>query len=444
MRHRILSFSAAAALALLAATPAAAHGGTGTSHGGHGDSHGAQGTVTSVAQQQVKPAKGKPVFLRARLSGDQEVPAAGQSRAGDADGVGEALVEVKGDRVIFSLRWNGIGAPTLGHIHQGRAGTNGDVKVGLFTSPMPVTVSKAVGAVPVTDKALAQKLRTDPSGFYVNLHDAANPAGAIRGQLKPLRGLANPLGISRESGLAAIMSGGQEVPNGDASKVGDPDGAAVAFLRPKGTQVGYNLTWVNLTPPTLAHLHKGRFGQNGPVQVPLFATAIPQNIFSVAGTAVNQDPAVVQRIKQNPGNYYANLHTADKPDGAVRGQLFGKGTAPDNQNNDQNQGGDQNTTPPATPTPAPTTPPATGTPAAPAKSVTVSQDVNFGDPSEGLTPSNGQTCQNTRFGRLSVQTTGPVKIWEGKDCTGKVTTISSNVADVRTLGLEGIGSVRFL
>ncbi|MFJ6984975.1 MULTISPECIES: CHRD domain-containing protein [unclassified Streptomyces] len=433
-RGRIISFSAAAALALLAASPAAAHGGTGTAHGdGHGGGHDAQGTVTSVERQQVKPAQGKPTFLRARLSGDQEVPAPGQSHAGDADGSGEALVEVKGDRVIFSLRWNGIGAPTLGHIHQGRAGTNGDVQVGLFTTPMPVTVSKAVGAVSVTDKALAQKLRTDPSGFYVNLHDAANPAGAIRGQLKPLHGLANPLGLSRESGLAAIMSGGQEVPNGDASKVGDPDGAAVAFLRPKGTQVGYNLTWVNLTPPTLAHLHKGRFGQNGPVQVPLFATAIPQNIFSVAGTAVNQDPAVVQRIKQNPGNYYANLHTADKPDGAVRGQLFGKGTAPDNQNNDQNQGGDQNqnTTPPATP-------------AAPAKSVTVSQDVNFGDPSEGLAPSNGQTCQNTRFGRLSVQTTGPVKIWEGKDCTGKVTTISSNVADVRTLGLEGIGSVRFL
>ncbi|MFJ9319434.1 hypothetical protein ACIRPC_07495, partial [Streptomyces globisporus] len=81
---------------------------------------------------------------------------------------------------------------------------------------------------------------------------------------------------------------------------------------------------------------------------------------------------------------------------------------------------------------------------APATSVTVSQEVNFGDPSEGLAPRNGQTCQNTRFGLLSVQTSGPVKIWEGKGCTGKVTTISSNVADVRTLGLTGVRSVRFL
>ncbi|WP_405550906.1 hypothetical protein OG215_39145 (plasmid) [Streptomyces globisporus] len=81
---------------------------------------------------------------------------------------------------------------------------------------------------------------------------------------------------------------------------------------------------------------------------------------------------------------------------------------------------------------------------APATSVTVSEGVNFGDPSEGLAPRNGQTCQNTRFGLLSVQTSGPVKIWEGKGCTGKVTTISSNVDDVRKLGLTGVRSVRFL
>ncbi|MEU6061318.1 hypothetical protein [Streptomyces sp. NPDC047097] len=95
------------------------------------------------------------------------------------------------------------------------------------------------------------------------------------------------------------------------------------------------------------------------------------------------------------------------------------------------------------PTPQPT--PGNGNPnAAPAKNVQVSADTNFGDPTEGLAPQGNQTCQNTRFGRLSIQTTGPVKIWEGENCTGKVQTISSNLDDVRKRGLTGIGSVRFL
>jgi hypothetical protein len=317
MRQRILVLSAATVtLGVLGMGPVHAD----DHHGKSG--HGGKGSV-STNWKGVKPAKGKPVFLRAKLTGDQEVPAAGQSAAGDLDGSGEALVEVKGDRVIFSLRWNGIGAPTLGHIHEGRAGTNGDVKVPLFTTAMPSTVSKAAGTVAVTDKALAQKLRTRPAGFYVNLHDAENPGGAIRGQLAPLNREVNLLGISRAPGLAALMSGGQEVPGDDPAAVGDPDGAAVTFIRPSGNAVSYSVTWVNLTPPTLGHIHKGKAGQNGAVQLPLFTTPIPANIFSVSGAIGNQNRATLAEVRKFPGDFYANIHTAEKKDGAVRGQLIG-------------------------------------------------------------------------------------------------------------------------
>ena len=41
----------------------------------------------------------------------------------------------------------------------------------------------------------------------------------------------------------------------------------------------------------------------------------------VAGDAI-KDPAVLGRIRRNPANFYINVHNADFPGGALRGQLF--------------------------------------------------------------------------------------------------------------------------
>jgi hypothetical protein len=60
-----------------------------------------------------------------------------------------------------------------------------------------------------------------------------------------------------------------------------------------------------------------------PVVVPLFTTAIPTTVFAISGTAKNADPAVTSEIQRDPGGFYANLHSAEFPGGAVRGQLFG-------------------------------------------------------------------------------------------------------------------------
>jgi hypothetical protein len=266
-------------------------------------------------------ARQSPVFLAADLSGRNEVPVAGQPAVGDPDGSATGIVRVQGNRVTFAFSWKNIGAPTLGHVHQGAAGVNGDVKVPLFTSPMPSTVNAAAGAVTVSDPAVADQLRSNPGGFYLNLHSKDFPGGAVRGQLHPLTRAADVLNLLKGGGARALLSGDQEVPVTGGPAVGDPDARAVSFIRPTGNRVDYSFAWLGVSP-TLGHIHKAPFGANGPVVVPLFTTPIPSTIFAVAGTATGVDPALVNEIRSNPSEFYANLHSAEFPGGAARGQLF--------------------------------------------------------------------------------------------------------------------------
>jgi hypothetical protein len=118
-------------------------------------------------------------------SGDQEIPAADGKATGDQDGRSAGFVWAKGDRVDFSLRWSGIGAPTLGHIHKGALGTNGAVVVPLFTAEggLPASISGVAGSVTGLDPKLTATIAGDPGEFYTNLHTAEFPGGAVRGQL---------------------------------------------------------------------------------------------------------------------------------------------------------------------------------------------------------------------------------------------------------------------
>ena len=64
------------------------------------------------------------------------------------------------------------------HIHIGAAGVAGPVVVGL-TAP---TSGMSTG-VAMVDKELIKAIRKNPSAYYVNVHNPAYPAGAVRGQL---------------------------------------------------------------------------------------------------------------------------------------------------------------------------------------------------------------------------------------------------------------------
>jgi len=113
------------------------------------------------------------------LTGAAEVPG-----PGDPDGAGEAEIIVNHGqaRVCFELEEIiNIAPATAAHIHRGAVGVAGPVVVPL-TTPSGSPEQESSGCVDIT-KALAKEILKYPDRFYVNVHNADFPAGAIRGQL---------------------------------------------------------------------------------------------------------------------------------------------------------------------------------------------------------------------------------------------------------------------
>jgi hypothetical protein len=113
--------------------------------------------------------------------------------------------------------------------------------------------------------------------------------------------------------LMTTLTGGAEVPG-----PGDPDGTGTAkiTLNAGKGEVCYELTVDKIATATAAHIHSGAVDKAGPPVVMLKAPAEG----SVKDcTTLAQDKII--DIEKNPSNYYVNVHNAEFPNGAVRGQL---------------------------------------------------------------------------------------------------------------------------
>ena len=129
-------------------------------------------TVTSVADRVEGATR-----LEATLTGAVEVPG-----PGDPDATGSATVNVdvtKGE-VCYEVNVQKIDRPTGMHIHEAEAGKSGDVVVPLTT---PTASDTTTTGCANADAALLGRLTANPGNFYVNVHSAAYPQGAARGQL---------------------------------------------------------------------------------------------------------------------------------------------------------------------------------------------------------------------------------------------------------------------
>lgn len=113
--------------------------------------------------------------LSATLSGATEVPG-----PGDPDGAGTADIRVNPGQtqVCYALTVTDIDPASAAHIHEAAAGAAGPVVVTLKAP----TSGSSEGCVSVS-RELAMELIQTPEDYYVNVHNAAFPAGAVRGQL---------------------------------------------------------------------------------------------------------------------------------------------------------------------------------------------------------------------------------------------------------------------
>ena len=110
------------------------------------------------------------------LSGAAEVPG-----PGDADGAGTAEIRLNQgqNQVCFELTVSSIDTATAAHIHEAALDAAGPVVV---TLTAPAADGKSKGCVDASAD-LIKRIRQTPENFYVNVHNAAFPGGAVRGQL---------------------------------------------------------------------------------------------------------------------------------------------------------------------------------------------------------------------------------------------------------------------
>ena len=113
--------------------------------------------------------------VTAKLTGAAEVPS-----PGDPDGSGTVQLTFNPDKgeVCYDMTVAKIDEATAAHIHQGAVGKDGPVKV-----PLDAPKTGSAKGCKSADATLIKTIMANPTDYYVNVHNAAFPKGAVRGQL---------------------------------------------------------------------------------------------------------------------------------------------------------------------------------------------------------------------------------------------------------------------
>ncbi|WP_284125835.1 CHRD domain-containing protein [Parerythrobacter aestuarii] len=101
----------------------------------------------------------------------------------------------------------------------------------------------------------------------------------------------------------SVVGGGSDEGYADFSAEIDPSTGEICYTLSTDLQM------------TVAHIHKGKPGENGAPVMTLQQTPEEDSVCETIDTKLAKD------IGGKPGNYYVNVHTAEFPGGAIRGQL---------------------------------------------------------------------------------------------------------------------------
>lgn len=116
--------------------------------------------------------------------------------------------------------------------------------------------------------------------------------------------------------LTSTLSGAEEVP-----RPGVADGTGTADVKVGEVELCYKLTATMGEKPTGAHIHEAGKGKAGEVVADLAPVFTPAESAFTAENCVKPDRAAMVKISYNPDLFYVNIHTAEHPAGAIRGQL---------------------------------------------------------------------------------------------------------------------------
>jgi hypothetical protein len=134
--------------------------------------------------------------------------------------------------------------------------------------------------------------------------------------------------VAQQQAFAATMTGSEEVPPKNTKATG----TATFVSSTDGSSVAYKIRVANIKGVTMAHIHSGSIGKNGPIVVTLFKSSSPtgtMNGLLSQGTITSanlEGPLKGKTISDlirliNDGTAYANVHTQQNPKGEIRGQI---------------------------------------------------------------------------------------------------------------------------
>lgn len=250
-----------------------------------GDGGNGNGVATDPVQSGLSSTT-----LTATLTADQEVPPVTTG----AVGTGTLRLETPTRNVSGSITLDGMTA-TAAHVHTGESGVNGPVIVTLAETS-PGTWSVPAGAT-LTE---AQATAFNAGGLYFNAHSTANPNGEIRGQ------------IGREV-FVSQLSPAQEVP----PPASTASGVGRLTVDPATRRINATLNVTGLVA-SVAHIHSGAAGVNGPILFPLTETAAGSGVWATAADATMTE---AQLALLRAGGLYFNAHSTAFPAGEIRGQI---------------------------------------------------------------------------------------------------------------------------
>ncbi len=246
------------------------------------------------------------LVLQPALHFDAFINSAQAGTSSAAFSLGTVNVDYNLSTITVHAIVDGLSGPITGaHIHDGTAGNAGPVVYDL--GPL-LNGNEIIGQLPLQGIASLNKFLS--GGYYINIHTAAEPNGEIRGQIYKL---------SRE-GYVYDFSAENEVPPSNCMGTG----VGMVTIDRDQSNAHYMMVVSDIGETVAAaHFHNAAAGMNGGVIFDLSPSFANFNNVAAYGYWTDQDPttpfANANSVMFRNNEVYTNIHSANCPDGAIRG-----------------------------------------------------------------------------------------------------------------------------